>query len=373
MRRNFIKSTVLALLALLPIGAATAETVQVVDAIGRIVKIETPVRRVIVNFNFEEFTAVAGTEGWSRVVGISRSLWEGWRPAIWQRYAAVIPNLKDQPEIGNTEDGNFSAEKIIALRPDVMFMAHWTWTALTTAREQIEKAGIPIVVIDYNAQTLERHMASTRALGIVMGQAARGEELAKLYERETLDTMTRIARAQAKPGGRKAKVLVELARDGADAIGNSYAGTMWGKILDTIGAENIANGKLQGPWGPLNAEYVIATDPDFVFLAGSSWVNRPKAVRLGYDTDEATTRRSLESYAQRPGWSGMRAVRAGEIHAIEHGLGRSLMDFAATQYIAKRLYPEAFKDVDPIASLRSYHERWLPVPFAGVWLLPIKS
>lgn len=372
MRRNFIKAAALALAALLPLAAATAQQIQVVDAIGRTVTIAAPPQRVIVNFNFEEFTAVAGKEGWSRVVGISRGLWEGWRPAIWQRYTAVIPNLKDMPDVGNTEDGNFSAEKVIALRPDVMFMANWTWTALTTAREQIEKAGIPIVVIDYNAQTLERHMASTRALGVVMGQTARGEELAKLYERETLDTLARVARAQAKQGGKKAKVLVELARDGADTIGNSYAGTMWGKILDTIGADNIANGKLQGPWGPLNAEYVIATNPDFVFLAGSSWVNRPKAVRLGYDMDEATTRKSLESYAQRPGWTGMHAVRSGEIHAIEHGLGRSLMDFAATQYIAKRLYPEEFKDVDPIASLRAYHERWLPVPFAGVWLLPIK-
>jgi iron complex transport system substrate-binding protein len=372
MRRNFIKATVLALLALAPLGAAIAQPVQVVDAIGRTVTVNLPVQRVVVNFNFEEFTAVAGKEGWSRVVGMSRSLWEGWRPAIWQRYGAVIPNLKDQPEIGNTEDGNFSAEKVIALRPDVMFMANWTWTALTTAREQIEKAGIPIVVIDYNAQTLERHVASTRAIGVVMGQQERGEALAKLYERETLDTLARIKRAQAKPGAKKAKVLVELARDGAETIGNSYAGTMWGSILDTIGAENIANGRLQGPWGPLNAEYVIATNPDFVFLAGSSWTNRPKAVRLGYDMDEATTRRTLESYAQRPGWAGMNAVRNGEIHAIEHGLGRSLMDFAATQYIAKRLHPEEFKDVDPIASLRAYHERWLPVSFSGVWLLPVR-
>ena len=74
---------------------------------------------------------------------------------------------------------------------------------------------------------------------------------------------------------------------------------------------------------------MIASNPDFVFLAGSSWTNRPKAVRLGHDMDEATTRKSLEPYAQRAGWAGMTVVRNGGIHAIEHGLGRSLMDFAA--------------------------------------------
>ncbi|MBL8699423.1 MAG: ABC transporter substrate-binding protein [Alphaproteobacteria bacterium] len=370
MRRHFLRSTLAVAASLWLAAHASAEPLQIVDALGRSVTIQAPVQRVVVNFNFEEFTAVAGKEGWSRVVGMSRSLWEGWRPAIWKRYAEVIPSLAQMPEIGNTEDNNFSAEKIIALKPDVMLMADWTWQSLTTARDQLEAAGIPIVVIDYNAQTLERHLASTRAIGAVMGTRERAEELARLYEHETRDTMRRIAQAQA--GGRKPKVLVELARDGAETIGNSYAGTMWGRILDTIGAQNIANGKLVGPWGPLSPEYVIASDPDFVFLAGSSWTNRPKAVRLGYDIDEGTTRRSLEPYAQRAGWAGMAAVRNGEIHAIEHGLGRSLMDFAATQYIAKRLYPERFKDVDPIKSLRDYHARYLPVSFAGVWMLPIK-
>jgi len=349
--------------------APAAQTIDVVDALGRRVTVKSPVQRVIVNFNFEEFTAVAGTDGWKKVVAISRSLWEGWRPAIWSRYAQVIPELAAMPEIGNTEDGNFSAEKVIALRPDVMFMANWTWTALTTAREQIERAGIPIVVIDYNAQSLERHLASTRALGAVMGARDRSDELAALYERETLDTMRRIA---AAPKSSRPKVLVELARDGAETTGNSYAGTMWGQILDTVGADNIANGRLKGPWGPFNPEYVIATDPDFVFFAGSSWINRPKAVRLGYDASEAATRASLAPYAGRPGWGAIRAVRTGEIHAIEHGLGRSLMDFAATQYIAKRLYPEQFTDIDPVAKLRDYHARFLPVAFSGTWLVPIR-
>lgn len=367
MRAKILRAAAAALaFAMVSAHTHAARAVDVVDALGRKVTIARPVERVVLNFNFEEFTAVAGKEGWRRVVGMSRSLWEGWRPAIWKRYAEVIPELSGMPEIGNTEDGNFSAEKVIALRPDVVLMANWTWTALTTAREQIERAGIPIVVIDYNAQTLERHLASTRALGAVMGAQARAEELARLYEGETRDTMRRIAAAGAT---RKPRVLVELGRDGAETTGNSYAGTMWGRILDDIGADNIANGRLAGPWGPLAAEYVIAADPEFVFLAGSSWTNRPKAVRLGYDADEAATRLSLEPYARRPGWAGMRAVRAGEVHAIEHGLGRSLMDFAATQYIAARLHPAQFRDVDPVAKLRDYHARFLPVPFSGTWMV----
>ncbi len=350
-------------------GSALAEPKTVSDALGRKVTFEAPVKRVVVTFNYEEFTAVAGKDSWSKVVGISRALWEGWRPAIFAKYKAVIPNLADMPDVGNTEDGNFSAEKVIALKPDVILMAAWSFQNLKTAGDQLAAAGIPIVVIDYNAQTLERHLASTRAFGAVMGTEARAEELAALYEREYNDIQKRIA---AAAGGAKKKVYVELGRDGADKIGNSYQKNMWGSILDNLGADNIANGKLAGPWGPLSPEYVIAANPDVVFIAGSSWVNRPNAVKLGFDTAEEASRGSLAPYVGRTGWADLKAVKSGAVHAIEHGLARTLFDFAAQQYIAKQLYPDQFKDVDPVKSLRLYHERFLPVAFSGTWMVPLK-
>lgn len=348
--------------------AAWSGTVEVTDALGRSVKVPSPVKRVVVNFNYEEFTAVAGKENWSKVVGISRTPWEGWRPAIFKRYAAVIPNLQAMPDVGHSDDGTFSAEKVIALKPDVFFMAEWSYKALQTAREQIEAAGISIVVIDYNAQLLDRHLASTRAIGKVMGTEARAEELAALYEREYKNVLTRIAKAS---GARK-KVYVELGQAGPDTVGNSYSGTMWGKLITTLGAENLADGKLPGPWGPISAESVIADNPDVIFIAGSSWINKPKAVKTGYEATPEITRQSLAPYAQRAGWANLKAVRNGEIHAIEHGLCRTLFDFVAMQYIAKRLYPDAFRDVDPEASLRSYHEKYLPVAYSGTWMLSLK-
>lgn len=349
--------------------SAWSATIEVTDALGRKVKVNTPVQRVALNFNFEEFTAVAGKDNWAKVVGISRAPFEGWRPAIFSRYAAVIPNLQAMPDIGHSEDGTFSAEKVIALKPDVLFIAEWTFKSLQTARDQIEAAGIPMVVIDYNAQLLERHLSSTRAIGKVMGTEARAEELAKLYEREYSDVLSRIAKAG---GASHKKVYIELGQAGADTVGNSYSGTMWGKMLTLLGAVNVADGKLPGPWGPLNAEAVIADNPDLIFITGSSWVNKPRAVKTGYQATPEMTRASLKPYAERAGWANLKAVKNGEVHAIEAGLCRSLFDFVAMQYIAKRLYPDAFKDVDPEASFRRYHEKYLPVAYAGTWMLPLK-
>ena len=338
---------------------------QVTDALGRTVDLPAKIDRVVVNFNFEEFTAVAGKEGWAKVVGMSKTLWSGWRRAIWSKYTPLIPNLAAMPEIGNVDDNSFNVESVIALKPDVVLLADFSWKVLETQRAQIEKAGIPIVVIDYNAQDLGRHLASTRALGRVMGAEDRAEDLARLYEAKYREIMERIAGAGAKV---KPRVHFELGRDGAEKIGNSYSGTMWGKIATLLGAENIADGKLAGPWGPLSAETVLAADPGFVFIAGSSWVGKPNCVKTGYDTDLAATRASLAPYAARPGWADLAAGKAREIHAVEHGLCRTLFDYVAMQYIAKRLYPAAFADVDPVKSFADHHAKYLPVAFSGTWM-----
>jgi ABC-type Fe3+-hydroxamate transport system substrate-binding protein len=147
---------------------------------------------------------------------------------------------------------------------------------------------------------------------------------------------------------------------------------MWGKLLTTLGAVNVADGKLTGPWGPVNAEAVIADNPDLIFIAGSSWINKPKAVKTGYEATPDITRKSLEPYSQRAGWGSLKAVKGGEVHAIEHGLCRTLFDYVAMQYIAKQLYPEAFRDVDPEAAFRSYHAKYLPVAYSGTWMLRLK-
>lgn len=351
-------------------GAAAAP-VEITDAAGRRVKVELPVKRVALNFNYEEFTAVAGVEGWTKVVGISRAPWEGWRPLIFARYKAVIPTLAAMTDLGHTDDGSFSAEKVIGLRPDVLLMSDWGYKAAGTQMQQIEAAGIPVVIIDYNAQTLERHLASTRALGKVMGREARAEELATLYESRYRDILARVETAKAA-GAPTRTVYVELGRDGAETMGNSYNNTMWGAIITTLGARNLATGKLPGPWGPLNAEAVIAGDPDLILFASSSWVGKTKAVRTGYDVTPEETIASLKPYAARPGWAGIKAVKTGEISTIEHGLARTLYDYAAMQYLAKRLYPEAFADIDPVASLKAYHEAYLPIPFSGTWMATLK-
>ena len=152
------------------------------------------------------------------------------------------------------------------------------------------------MVIDYNAEIPARHVASTVAMGIATGNEERTRVLAALYTDKLADIRRRVTAASGKP-----KVYVELGNGGAGVVGNTYWKGMWGRLLDFAGADNIAAGRIPGAWAPLNPEYVLAADPDAIFIAGSSWVGKPNAVMTGFDASPTVTRASLAPYANRQG------------------------------------------------------------------------
>ena len=342
---------------------AQPAAVGITDALGRTITLKAPAERIVLGFNYEEFTAVAGPAGWDRVVGFGRTMWTEWRPSVFKRYLVPIPRLAGLPDVGNTEDNTFSMEKVLSLRPDLVVLAAWSFNALTQQVGQLEALGIPVLVIDYNAEIPARHVASTVALGQATGNEARARALAALYMDKLADIGRRLDGITTRP-----KVYLELGQGGADVVGNTYATGMWGRLLDRVGATNIAQGRIPGDYAPLSPEYVLASNPDAIFIAGSSWVGRPNAVLTGFDADAATTRARLVPYARRQGWADLAAIRHGQLYALEHGLCRALFDYCPTYFTAKAIHPDRFADIDPVGELRRYHEQFLPVTLEGTWM-----
>jgi len=271
------------------------------------------------------------------------------------------------PDVCLAIDTTFSTEKVVALHPDVVIMPRWAYEALGPAVKQLEDAGIPSVVIDYNAMRVETHVAGTLAMGKVMGTEARAREVADFYAARVADVKARIARA----GRPRPKVYVELGNKGPSEYGNSFVDDQWGPLVETAGGANIAKGKI-GAEAPLSAEYVIASNPDFIFIAGSNWTNTPAAVEMGFGISPDLTNARLKPYLDRPAWSQLAAVKAGHVYAIHHGIARTLFDFAGMQYIAKAMYPQQFADVDPEGSMRAFFAKYLPVAYEGTWMMQVR-
>lgn len=335
----------------------------IVDVEGRMVEVPDDPERVLLGFYFEDFFAIVGPDAYDRVVAISRQAWEGWRGLQWQAYVEAVPRINELIDVGDVESGTFNIEVAVAAEPDVAILAAWQYDGLGEAVNKLKAAGIPIVVADYNAQTVEKHVASTLLIGEIMGTEERAQMLAADYETAVADVENRIAEAGSDPK----KVYIELGNKGANEVGNSYGEGMWAGVIDMAGGDNIAAGQV-GNWGPLSPEYVLASNPEAIFIAGSDWMDREKAVLMGPGIAMATTHERLEPFTERAGWSGIDAVKSGEVHAIYHGGARTLYDYAFLQYIAKTLHPEAFADVDPDATLKRFFDDYMPVAFTGTYM-----
>jgi iron complex transport system substrate-binding protein len=365
----FLVFSVMAALLTSPCGAAddrSDETVTITDLVGRTVSIDLPVDRVVLTFYFEEYVPVEGGENpFERIVGWSRAYWDGRRQGTWEKYTSAFPEINNIPDVGYISKGSFSAEKVISLNPDVVIMYAFDYETTKEDVAKLEEAGIPVVFLDYHAETLEAHNQSTMLLGKILGREERAQEIMDFYREQVATVATKLDEIQAD----RPTVYVEVGNLGPSEYSNTYGeGFMWGELVDTCRGINIAEGAVAaGKSAVISPEYLLTQNPDVIIITGSNWPAVNDSMRLGYDAQLDDSRGRLEAFTERPGWEDLTAAKNGRVYAIDHGLSRSLHDFVALQCMAKCLYPEEFSDLDPAENYREFHERFLPVEYSGVW------
>ncbi len=361
--------TLLASLLLCSIGSlAVAKPVVIEDVLGRKVTVDAPAKRVMLGFYIEDYFAVAGDKGYDRLAGMSRGWFVKSRPATWAMYVASKPQLAKVPDVGNVQDQTFSIEKVMAAKPDVVVLADWQYKALGAEVARLDAARIPVVVVDYNAQTLERHLDSTRILGEVTGETARAQRIASDY-RQVVDTITqRVAKAK-RP---QPRIYIELGDKGPAEYSYTYGKNMWGAMAQLAGGDNIAQPFVKD-WGTIHPEQLMASKPEVILIAGYESVVSPAAMQIGQDIPAATVQQRLKGFTQRAGWSELPAVKNQRVYAVYHGATRSVMDAALLQYVAKTLYPDLFRDLNPLATYLGFYQRYLPIRPHGTFMQAIAN
>lgn len=332
------------------------------DIKGREVTLKEPAKRIFLGFYEESYLAVA--KDFSKVVSIAKGEWADFFSGQYKAYEEQMPEIKNIVDTGSVYKGSFSMETLLKSRPDVAILAPFQYDTLGENIDKLEASGIKVVVIDYNSQTLDRHLESTRILGKVTGNEKRAEILAKQYEDAIKDVEKKVANVKNKK-----KVYVELGNLGAKEIGNSYGNYLWGSLVKTAGGNNIAEGKVES-YGPLSPEYILQVNPEVVFLAGSRWTNDAgDRVLIGFGVKPEQTSQRMTPYTQRVGWEKLDAIKNGKVFAVDHGRLRTIYDYVYVQYIAKALYPELFVDVEPMENLKNFYKEYLPINPEGTFMI----
>lgn len=173
----------------------------------------------------------------------------------------------------------------------------------------------------------------------------------------------------------KPKVYVEFGNKGPAEHGFTFGKSMWGAMINLVGGDNIAKQAVEF-YSPINPELVVAAKPDVILITGheTELKKNPNAMVAGFNIEEAEARKRLAGFAARPGWSELPAIKNNRLYGAYHANSRTISDGASIQFVAKAVYPELFKDLDPTKTYQDFYRKNLPiVPQGTFYLEPVSK
>ncbi|WP_371125830.1 ABC transporter substrate-binding protein [Bosea sp. (in: a-proteobacteria)] len=370
--RAFLRPAAITAALFVATAPAFADKVSVTDVLGRTVSVEAPVQRVILGEGRQMyFVAALDRDGpFKRVVGWRDDLSKA-DPDSYKQYLARYPQIAKLPSFGGMKEGAFDIEQAIALKPDVLFLNVEAKVASDEASlvDKLAAVGIPVVYVDFREKPFQNTEPSMRLIGKLFGKETIAEDFIAFRAGEIARVTETLAKVQ---GLKRPLVMMERAGGYSDDCCMSFGSENFGKMVEIAGGKNFASDLIPGTFGTVNPEAVVAANPDVVIITGGNWgayVPGGAWVGLGPGTDMVEARRKLANLAKRPAFSQTKAVKDGRVHAIWHQFYNSPYQFVAIQEIATWLHPELFKDLDANATLKTLHERFLPLPYEpGYWV-----
>ncbi len=361
-----------AALSLFAASLVQADPITLTDIAGREVTLDAPVDRVILGEGRQIFFAAVldGDNPFARVVGWRDDFLQA-SPESYALYAEKFPELADIPTFGGFKEGTFDIEQAVSLDPDVMIMNLESKAATDEAgyEEKLAKVGIPIVYVDFREKPFEHTARSMEIIGTLFGEEERAAEFNAFYKAQIARVTDVIA---AHPDLEKPLVFVERAGGYSEDCCMSFGNGNFGRFVELAGGTNMGNDFIPGTFGTVSAEQVIASNPDQIVVTGGNWeayVPGGKWIGVGPGSDTAVATDKLAALMERPAFTGVKAVEEGKVHAIWHQFYNSPYSFVAVQRLATWLHPELFADLDPEATLKELHERFLPVDYQpGYWV-----
>lgn len=236
-------------------SAVQAHALQLTDDRGVAVTLPSPPQR-IVSLLPSLTETVCELGACQRLVGVDR--YSNWPVGVTQL-----------PQLGGGLDPNIEA--IVALRPDVVLLA-----TSSRASDRLQALGLKVVALEPKSHAdVQRVLGKVaRLLGLPPADSARA------WRR--IDAAVSAAAQSLPPGVKDTRVYFEVNRAPYGAGESSFIG----ETLARLGVKNIIPAAL-GPFPKLNPEFVVRANPDLIMVGD----------------------RHFAGMTDRPGWSGIRAVR----------------------------------------------------------------
>ena len=211
------------------------------------------------------------------------------------------------------------AEKLIALKPDVVFISGMSNAKGNTPFSPLIDAGICVVNIP-SSSSIEAIYLDIAYIAAAVKQEKNGAKIISDMQKE-IEAVRKKGAAIAQD--KKKTVYFEIGA--APYMYSLGTGTFINEMIEIIGAQNILAD--QKSWIAVSDEMVLAKDPD-VILTNVSYIPNP-----------------IDEIMARSGWASLKAVKGKKVFGIDtnsssrpnHNIIKALKE------MAKAVYPEIYK------------------------------
>lgn len=329
-------------------GEISTQSTEIVveDSLGRKITLKTPVERIIVTDDeVAELIQLLGAA--DKVIGIE--------PSIKKR--GYFPLMADKAVTGSQFRG-LNYELVAQLKPDLVIMMDVG--PITKIIDKLDEIGIKSIVISIKPWKI---IDTIKLLGKVLGKEDRAKELINWWNNKWHELEEMI-----KPYVNKTVITAYVGKlfKPTDTIPLRTQGkdAKWNYIFWKLGITNIAD-KILESRGNIDPEYLIQEDPDIIIIADYSDNYVGYLKDNSSLADEFLTKILLdEKYAE------LTAFKEKRVFVIQYVMLGSFRSVVGAYYLAKVIYPEAMKNVDPDEIHKEYFEKWLEEPYKGIWFYP---
>ena len=310
-----------------------AQSVTVVDCLGRSVEVPQPLDRVIISGS-GGLRLLTYLQALDRVVGVDSA--EKTVSFIDARpYILSHPELRELPLFGEFR-GRDNPELIAGLSPQPQVIFKVSPRSGPSPDDLTAKTGIPVVGLDYGNLTDEKEKLYTtlRTLGSLLGKKERAEEVVAFFEHHMAELARRTANV---PEDQRPTCYVGgVAHRGPHGLTSTEPG--YPPFFYT-GARNIAADLATGKSNNVHIakEKLLEWDPKTIFVDLSTLSGGEEA-------------NAFFQLRNDPVFQALGAVEGGSLYGVlpynwyNTNFGSVLAD---GYFVGKVLYPEQFADVDP--------------------------
>ncbi|WP_081168651.1 ABC transporter substrate-binding protein [Lactococcus garvieae] len=227
--------------------------------------------------------------------------------------------VKGLDKLDQTDIMSLDLEKILALKPELLFVTDLTMFQSSDAIKKIQEKGTKVIVLP-SEKSLAEIESNIKLVATSLDQKASGEKIVSQMEKEIADI-----KKQAESITNRKSVLFQIAA--SPEIYSMGKETFINEMIEDIGATNVMakeTGSIK-----VSEEAAIMSNPD-VILTNVNYIPHP-----------------VDDILQMKSWAEVKAVKNKDVYAIDNE--RSSLPnhhvVQAMKEMAKVVYPDVFKNI----------------------------